>query len=187
MEKIKKFVKELPELRAQDYLVFGRMPKPKKIIVFEKYWAFERAIKILKNLQDLFVCTLGIPSQSCINFFKKFNKDTKILYFGDLDPISIYSYLTLLYLKHFPAPKDKMKLSVKYAGIKLYDYKNFLKNKNAEINLCKTEERLLEYIKSFNPSSLQREILFLSKNKVKIEMESLNLIDFESYFKSKIK
>ncbi len=127
-----------------------------------------------------------MPSQSCINLFKKFDKNTKIAYFGDLDPISIYSYLTLLYLKRFPTPQDDVKFSVKYAGIKLCDYENFLKNKNVKIKLCRIEEILLEYVKNFNLRSLKRELRFLSKNKVKIEMESLNLIDFESYLKKKI-
>ncbi len=171
----------------EDFLICGNPVNPKRIILFEKKWCFEKAVRCLNNFhQNLLVCSLGVPSNKCLNFIRKFEKK-KAFYFGDMDPESIYTFLTFLFLKRRPSPKNKVKWTVKFGGLTLSDYKKYLKSKdNILIKLSNSEKDILEYIKDFKLQNLKRELQFLIRNNVKIEIEAINSYGFDNYLKDKV-
>jgi len=188
MSKINNILKDIEEFHEfEHFLVCGNITNPRKVILFEKFWYFGKVVASLGNFhQNLFICSLGMPSNKCLNFIKNF-ANKKIIYFGDLDPVSLYTYLMFLFLKRNPTPKNKIKLSVEFGGITISDYKKYLKNrKTILIKLSNSERILLEYIKRFKIRELEKELKFLEENNVKIEIEAINTYGFESYFKDKL-
>ncbi len=187
MEDIIKILKEGGEFNDdEDYLVYGNPVKPDLIILFEKRCVFEKAIDIFKDPTKLFVCSLGIPSTKCLKHIRTL-RAKKILYFGDLDPISFFTFLTFLYAKRIPTPRDERRLNIKYTGVSLMDYNKYLFNKNVLIKMSETEKLVLDFIKKFKIPQLKSEIEFLEKTGKKIEIEAIGLSRLEMYLKDKIK
>jgi len=186
MKQAIKILKESGEFDDyEDYLIYGNPANPVSIILFEKRLPFEKAVDAFKDPTRLFICSLGVPSIKCLNYVRTL-RNKKILYFGDLDPISFFTFLTFSYAKRKPAPKDKQKFNIKYAGVSLIDYKKYLSNKNVLINISNSEKIVLSFIEKFKIPQLKHEIKFLKKTGKKIEIEALNLLNFEMYLKDKI-
>jgi len=200
--------------KGEDFLLCGNSGNPKLVAIFEKTWVFEAAIEALKTqipsllpvwklTENLFVCTRGIPSSACLKFLKTL-KAKRLIYFGDLDPTSFYTFLVLSYAKRIPKPKDKPKLEVKYGGITLRDCQKYL---SSWIKIPDYEWVILSWVERFKIPELRKEIEFLKKNGRKIEMEGIcrcfkmvrdkegiyfkvsrsKMREFESYLKSKLK
>jgi len=200
--------------KGEDFLLCGNSGNPKLVIIFEKTWVFEAAIEAFKTqipslfpksklVENLFVCTKGIPSSTCLKFLKTL-KAKRLIYFGDLDPISFYTFLAISYAKRLPKPKDKPKLRVKYGGITLRDCKKYL---SSWIKIPDYEKVILSWIERFKIPELRKEIGFLKKSGRKMEMEGIcrcfkmvrdkrgiyfkvsrsKMREFEGYLKSKLK
>jgi len=166
-------LKQSGELTArQSFLVHGD-PTAKIVLIFEKPWVFKHATELFDD--QFLICTAGVPSKSCLDFIKKLGRK-KFLYFGDLDPISIYIYLTLIYCKRKFSLRDKPKLTVKFCGLRFADFKKYL-TKKALIKLDQNELAVLDFLKQFKLPNLKRELKFLEGG-FKVEMEALkNQID----------
>ncbi len=170
----------------EDYLVYGNPVNPKAVIFFEKGVALEKAIMTVKNSSDfLFISGLGVPSEKCLNFIKKL-KPKKFVYFGDMDSVSFFTYMAFLYCRREPTPNNKTKLRIEYGGITLYDYGKYLAGKNAEIKISSEELAVLDFVKKFKFPQLEKELKFIEKKSVKVEMEAISLIGFEKYFRDKL-
>ena len=186
--------------KGEDFLLCGNSGNPKLVIIFEKTWVFEAAIEAFKTQIP---CTKGIPSSTCLKFLKTL-KAKRLIYFGDLDPISFYTFLAISYAKRLPKPKDKLKLRVKYGGITLRDCKKYL---SSWIKIPDYEKVILGWVERFKIPELRKEIGFLKKSGRKIEMEGIcrcfkmvrdkegiyfkvsrsKMREFEGYLKSKLK
>ena len=186
MEQVIKILKESGEFDDyEDYLIYGNPANPVSIMLFEKRLLFEKVVGTFKDPTRLFICSLGIPSTKCLNYIRTL-RTKKILYFGDLDPVSFFTFLTFLYAKRKPAPKGKQEINIKYAGVSLMDYKKYLSDKNVLIKISDLEKIVLNFIEKFKIPQLRHEIEFLKKTGKKIEIEALNLLNLEMYLKDKI-
>lgn len=153
--------------RRQSFLVHGDITA-KTVLIFEKVWVFEHAAELFDR--RLLICTRGVPSESCLNFIKWLGYKN-FIYFGDLDPISIYIYLTLIYCKRKFSQRDKPKLKIKF-GLKLADFRKYIKK--AAIKLNRNELALLAFLKQIKPNL--KEIKFLERG-FKVEIEALKDLD----------
>lgn len=168
-----------------EYLVYGNPAKPKFVILFEKGVVFEKAVRIIGKPSDfLLMSTLGVPSEKCLRFIESV-KSKNIFYFGDMDPISFFTYLTVIYGNRNPSPKDKKKSNVRFCGITLQDCKKYLSDRDTSIKLPDSELRILDFLKDFNIPELKGELEFLKEKKRKIEIDSLNLYGIEKYLERK--
>ena len=121
--------------KESEFLIYGNPVNPKIVVLFEKQAIFEKAIESVEYItkrNSLFICGYGIPSESCIKYVGSL-KFKKILYFGDLDAASFYIYLVFKYCKQMPTQKDKIKLSVRYAGVTVDDYNKYLFDKLTDV------------------------------------------------------
>ena len=143
--------------KGEDFLLCGNSGNPKLVIIFEKTWVFEAAIEAFKTQIP---CTKGIPSSTCLKFLKTL-KAKRLIYFGDLDPISFYTFLAISYAKRLPKPKDKPKLRVKYGGITLRDCKKYF---SSWIKIPDYEKVILSWVERFRIPELRKEIGFLKKS-----------------------
>lgn len=121
----------------------------------------------------------------CLYFIKTLHSKN-ILYFGDLDATSIFTYLTFKYLKREPKNTDKPKLHVKFAGISMEDYNKYLHDKNCLIKISNQEQDVLGFIEDFKLLELKKELKFIKEKNAKVELEAMGLYGFEEYFKNKI-
>ncbi len=183
---VKMLEKSGESLPHSEYLVYGNPATPKYVILFEKEVVFEEALRTVGVPSDfILISSLGVPSEKCLRFIE--NMESKnIFYFGDMDTISFFIYLTLIYNNRSPSPKDKKKTNVKFCGITLHDCKKYLSNKNVSIKLPDSELHILDFIKDFNIPELKNELEFLKEKDRKIEIDSLNLYGIEKYLKEKI-
>lgn len=164
-------------MEDMDFLLCGNPANHNLAIIFEKTWVFKVAVGIFNRAISLFptgelaenllICTKGIPSSSCLKFLKNL-KAKKIVYLGDLDPTSFFTFLTLSYAKRKPNPKDKPKVKIKYTGITLMDYKE-----DYLIKIPEHEKVILSWVERFRIPELRKEIEFLKRNGRKIEMEGI--------------
>jgi hypothetical protein len=154
----------------EDYLIYGNPTTPNLVVLFEKRWVFEKAVDLFRNTKKLFICSLGIPSNKCLNSIKKI-KTKKVIYLGDLDPISFLTYLTFLHLKRKPTPKDKIKIRINFAGITLPDYKRYLSNKDVLIKLPETEKIILDFVMKFKFNQLKQELKFIIERSLKLSLK----------------
>ena len=153
-----------------------------KVLLFEKFWAFQSFVRGFKNAHNFYVmCSCGVPSRQCLNHLRKL-KGKKILYFGDLDPTSIYTYLSFVFCKRRFKAGDRKLFDVKFAGLTFEDCKRFL-SLRCRIKLNNKEEIVLSFVKGIG-RGLKKELSFLEKG-YKVEMEALRP-KLEKYFKSKL-
>ncbi len=186
MENVIEILKESGEFNDYgDYLIYGNPANPVSIILFEKRLSFEKAVDTFKDPTRLFICSLGSPSTKCLNYLKSL-QTKKILYFGDLDPTSFFTFLTFLYGKRKLTLKDKQKFNIKYAGVSLADYKKYLSGKNVLIKISDSEKKVLNFIEKFKTPQLKQELKFLKETGNKVEIEATYLFDFVKYLKNKI-
>ena len=150
---------------------------------------------------------MGIPSSACLKFIKTI-KAKKLIYLGDLDPTSFYTFLAISHAKRNPKPKDKPKLKIEYAGVTLKDFQKYLSaDEEYLIKIPEYEKVILNFVEKFKLSELKREIKFLKKKEKKIEIERIcrcfkivrsrgniyfrvqkrKMKDFENYLKAKLK
>ena len=204
MDKLIKALKETGEYEDTSYcLLYGNPITPSSVVIFEKAWVFEIAVNAFKNqMKNLFICMIGIPCPKCINFIKTI-KTKKLIYLGDLDPTSFFTFLTLSYAKRKPNPKDKPKLKINYAGVTLKDYQKYLSAKEESlIKLPEYEKVILNFVEKFKLQNLRQEIEFLKRTGRKVEIEGIcrcfkivqskkiqkeKIKEFENYLKVKLK
>lgn len=167
------------------FYVFGN-PISTKIFLFEKFYIFYKfTIKqLLQPIKFYSICSVGFPSKSCLEYLRSF-KNKQIFYFGDLDPESLYCYLTFVFgNRNFT--KSRRKFNIKFAGLTVEDYKKFLIRENVLIKINPTEKRVLKLINKIKLKEIAEEIQFLNKG-YKVEIEAFSKVGFEKYFKLKIK
>ena len=201
-----------------DFLLYGNPGNPKLVAIFEKAWVFEAAIEAFRSqitsplptsklMDNLFICTRGIPSSACLKFIKTI-KPKKLIYFGDLDPTSFFTFLALSHAKRNPKPKDKPKLKIKYVGVTLKDFQKYLSaDEEYLIKIPEYEKVILNFVEKFKLPELKREIEFLKKKEKKVEIEGIcrcfkivrsrgniyfkvqnrKMKNFENYLKAKLK
>jgi len=205
MGKLSKVLKELDEWKEEEhYFLYGNPINPNLAVIFEKAWVFQIAVKAFGDPhKHLFVCTVGIPSLTCLKFIKTI-KAKRLIYLGDLDPTSLYIFLTLSHAKRIPKPKDKPKLKIEYGGVTFEDQKHFYTG-SPLIKMDNAEKAVLDWIEKFRLPKLKQETEFLKRTGMKAEIEGIcqcwkivqgdgyiyckfqreKVKDFENYLKSK--
>jgi DNA topoisomerase VI subunit A len=172
---------------GQSFFVFGNAVDPKATLIFEKTNSFKNAVEHFDNIEEyLFICSAGIPSDACLEMVRKLNCP-RIIYFGDLDPISILNCITFVYLRRAPSHSDRPKKSIIFGGLTFTDYKKYLGKTSDAIKMNNTEKAVLKQLERFNLPYLKEELEFLAMSGRKVEMDALSTrFGFTKYLQDKL-
>jgi len=166
----------------QTFYVYGN-PYSRRILLFEKFNLFQQFIRTFPHSYKYYlICGCGVPSKSCLEHLKKF-KNKQILYFGDLDAIGLWVYLTYVFGNRKFGKNSKKNFNIKFLGITPEDYRMVLNKKEIKIKIKDYEKKILEFIKKINNKAILDKISFLNKG-YKIESEMLSVVGYDNYFKT---
>ncbi|MBI4176020.1 MAG: hypothetical protein HY518_02365 [Candidatus Aenigmarchaeota archaeon] len=184
MEDAVRTLRKMGEFHMRDgFLVYGNPENPRHVVLFEKPHVFQKAVAVFANrtaLRDnyLFMCGRGVPSGKCLDFLKRL-EPVKVAYFGDMDPVSFYTYLAYAQLSRNPSPKGRPAMKVRLGGITAADYAHM---RGKTIKMSHDELAVLDFVERFRPPQLRKEIGLLRETGWKVEMEALGA-GIEEYVK----
>jgi hypothetical protein len=164
-----------PDFRGfvKGYTIYGNPRTAKMAFIFEK----DSSMALFRELwnwpinprQALTIISSFNPSKELLEDLPKM-KLRKIFYIGDLDPVSIYTYLSLKHLNINPMPSDKPKLKLEGFRLSVKDCQKNIQMKRACIKLSDEEKIILDFVSKFNTPEIKSEIEFLKKG-IKFEIE----------------